>query len=50
MEPVVGGPGDLPFPGNPASVVLPLHVQLLCTILLFPCPGPIPPPGDSIGP
>lgn len=50
MESAVGGPGDLPFPGSPASPVLPLHVQPLRHKFAFSRPGPIPPARDGIGP
>lgn len=50
MELAVGGPGDLPFPGSPASPVLPLHVQPLRRKFAFSCPGPIPPARDNISP
>lgn len=42
MELAVGGPGDLPFPGNPASVVLPLHVQVLRHKFALSLPRPDP--------
>lgn len=49
-ELAVGGPGDLPFPGNPAIPVLPLHVQPLRHKFAFSRLGPISPARDNIGP